>query len=157
LLGLIGSGLVLFILLFSNRAVEWGLDKSGLDMTVLAVGTCMLIAVAAETQWKSPAALAPLRWLGQRSYEVYLSHMFVVVAFLGVYLRLGKPLHSVPALFLAVIAGAGILGDLVARFYSEPMSRLLRRLSGDDARHMGSVVEVGQAAAIEPLAESPST
>jgi peptidoglycan/LPS O-acetylase OafA/YrhL len=83
--------------------------------------------------------------------------MFVVVAFFGVYLRLGKPLHSAPAVFLAVIVGAGILGDLVARFYSEPMNRLLRRLSGDDARRMGSVVEGGQAAAAEPLAESPAT
>lgn len=153
-LGIIGSGLVLFILMFSIKAGSWGLQKSGIDMTVLAVGTCMLIAVAAEKRWRSPAALAPLRWLGQRSYEIYLSHMFIVVALFGVYLRLGKPLQSVLVLFLAVIVVAGVLGDLVARFYSEPMNRLLRRLSGDDAQNMGSVVDVDQTA--EPLGESQS-
>jgi peptidoglycan/LPS O-acetylase OafA/YrhL len=153
-LGIIGSGLVLFILMFSIKAGSWGLQKSGIDMTVLAVGTCMLIAVAAETRWRSPAALAPLRWLGQRSYEIYLSHMFIVVALFGVYLRLGKPLQAVLVLFLAVIVVAGVLGDLVARFYSEPMNRLLRRLFGDDARNMGAVADVDQTA--EPLGESQS-
>jgi peptidoglycan/LPS O-acetylase OafA/YrhL len=153
-LGMIGSGLVLFILMFSIKAGSWGLQKSGLDMTVLAVGTCMLIAVAAETRWRSPAALAPLCWLGQRSYEIYLSHMFIVVALFGVYLRLGKPLRAVPAVFLAVIVVAGVLGDLVARFYSEPMNLLLRRLFGDDARSMGAVADVDQTA--EPLGESQS-
>jgi peptidoglycan/LPS O-acetylase OafA/YrhL len=154
--GIIGSGLVLFILMFSIKAGSWGLQKSGLDMSALAVGTCMLIAVAAVTRWRSPAVLAPLRWLGQRSYEIYLSHMFIVVALFGLYLRLGKPLQAVPAVFFAVIAAAGVLGDLVARFYSEPMNRLIRRLSGDDTRHTGSVIDVDQASSVEPLAESSS-
>ena len=153
-LALIGSGLVLFILMFSIKAASWGLDKSGLDMTVLAVGTCMLIAVAAETRWGSPAPFTPLRWLGLRSYEIYLSHMFIVVAIFGIYRRSGKPLQAIPAVFLAVIALASVLGDLVARFYSEPMNHLIRRLSGDRVRRMGSVTSEGQAPSREPLTES---
>lgn len=152
LLGLFGSGLVLFILIFSIKADSWGLEKSGFDMSILAVGTCMVIAVAAHTRWRSPLALTPLRWLGQRSYEIYLTHMFIVVALFGIYLRLGKPLHAVPVVFLAVIVGAGVLGDLVARFYSEPMNRLIRRVFGDDARHVGSVIDEGQTSSVAPLA-----
>lgn len=154
-LGLVGSGLVTFILMFSIKARSWGLEKTGLDMTILAAGTCMLIAVAADTRWKSPAALAPLRWLGQRSYEIYLTHMFIVVAFFGIYLRLGKSLQAVPVVFLAVIGGAGVLGDLVARFYSEPANRLIRRLFGDDARHVGAVINAGHISGEAPLAEDP--
>lgn len=154
--GIIGSVLVLFILMFSIKAGSWGLQRSGLDMSVLAVGICMLIAVAAWTRWKSPAALAPLRWLGQRSYEIYLTHMFMVVALFGLYLRLGKPLMAVPAVFVAVIASAGVAGDLVARFYSEPMNRLIRRSSGGDTGHMGSVIDVDRASPAEPLAEGSS-
>jgi peptidoglycan/LPS O-acetylase OafA/YrhL len=152
-LGIIGGGFVLFILMFSIKAGNWGVERSGLDMTVLAAGTCMLIAVATVTRWRSPAALAPLRWLGQHSYEIYLSHMFIVVAIFGLYLRWGKSLRAVPAVFLAVIAAAGVLGDLVARFYSEPMNRLIRRWSGDDTGQMGSVIDVDQVSSAEPLAE----
>jgi peptidoglycan/LPS O-acetylase OafA/YrhL len=155
-LGIVGSGLVLFILMFSIKADGWGLEKSGLDMTVLAVGTCMLIAVAAETQWRSPVALAPLRWLGQRSYEIYLSHMFVVLALFGVYMRIGKPLEAVLVVFLAVIVGAGVLGDLVARFYSEPINRMIRGRFEADARSLGAAEGGDDADAVQPLAESPS-
>jgi hypothetical protein len=40
----------------------------------------------------------------------------------------------------------------VARFYSEPMNRLIRRAFGDDARHVGSVVDGEQTSAGGPLA-----
>ena len=150
-LGLIGSGMVVFILIFSIKAGNWGLSRLGLDMTLLAVGTCMLIAVSTQTRWKSPAPLVPLRWLGQRSYEIYLSHMFIVVVAFSLYLRIGKPLKAVPLVFVATIVASGILGELVARFFSEPMNRALRRLAGDDARHIGSVIDSDQTSAAEPL------
>jgi peptidoglycan/LPS O-acetylase OafA/YrhL len=124
---IVGSAAMLFVLLLSQEAPAMVLKALGLDMTLLAVGTCMLITVAVQTQWRSPVTLTPLRWMGQRSYEIYLSHMFVVVMLFRVYLRWGKPLAWVPVVFLAVIAGAGILGALVARFYTEPLNQLLRR------------------------------
>jgi peptidoglycan/LPS O-acetylase OafA/YrhL len=124
--GIAGAAILIFSLGFSITASKWGLGRSGLDMTILAAGTCMVIAAAAETQWKSPSFLQPLLGLGQRSYEVYLTHMFVVFAFFEIFLAAGKPSRAVPALFLAVILAAGFLGALVARFWSEPMNRSLR-------------------------------
>ncbi len=140
-LGVTGAALVCFILGCSLKAYAWGLGHTGLDMTVLAVGTCMLIAVAAETQWTAPRLLAPVQWLGQRSYEVYLTHMFVVVALFSVFVHIGKPLRGVPALFVIVVLIAGALGAAMARFYSEPMNRLLRKRFGDSAGRLGSVVD----------------
>ena len=139
--GSVGAGCVAFILLASLKARTLGLEKSGLDMTLLAVGTCMLIAVAAETRWAAPRALSPLLWLGRRSYEIYLSHMFVVFALFGVFLRMGKPLRAVPFVFLSVIVVAGVLGELIARFYSESANRELRRFFGEDVKHLGSVTQ----------------
>jgi peptidoglycan/LPS O-acetylase OafA/YrhL len=78
----------------------------------------MLIAAAAQTNWKSPRLLTPLLLFGRRSYEVYLTHMFAVFALFHLFLLAGKPLPTVPFLFLAVI--------IVARYYSEPLNRIIR-------------------------------
>jgi len=123
----LGSVLVLFILGFSNQAEAWGLGRSGFDMTILAIGSCMVIAAAAQTRWKSPRVIFPLITLGQRSYEVYLTHMFVVFALFDLFKSGRLSLAAVPALFIAVILISGLLGEWVARFYSEPMNRLIRQ------------------------------
>lgn len=122
-----GAALTIFILCFSRSAAVQATQHLGLDMTILALGTCLLIVTAAQRQARSPRALIPLRELGRRSYEIYLTHMFVVIAAAAIFLRFGKPLRGVPFLFLGVIVAAGILGELVARFYTEPMNRLIRR------------------------------
>jgi peptidoglycan/LPS O-acetylase OafA/YrhL len=137
----LGTVLVLFSLGFSNQAKVWGLSRGGLDMTVLAIGGCMVIAAAAQTQWSSPRVLAPLIKLGQRSYEVYLTHMFVVFGLFAFFNVAGRPLSAIPVLFIAVIVASGLLGELVARFYSEPMNRLLRHRFGDRADRLGSLIQ----------------
>lgn len=154
LFGLVGALCVSSILFLSTKTQTLGLEKSGLDMTILAVGTCILIAISGETRWKAPRLLAPLIWLGQRSYEIYLSHMFVVIALFAIYLRMGKPLKAAPLVFISIIVVAGVLGDIVARFYSEPLNRLLRGFFGDDARKLGSVLDDTHAAAAEPVAKA---
>src|SRR5258708_34952467 len=95
-------------------------------MTVLALGTCVLIVAAAQTTWKSPRVLRPLLLLGQYSYEVYLTHMFVVFALFHPFLRSGEQVAAVPFLFLSVIAVSGLLGGLVARTFSEPVNQSIR-------------------------------
>jgi peptidoglycan/LPS O-acetylase OafA/YrhL len=140
-LGCAGAILLIFSLCFSIRAYIWGLGRNGLNMTILALGTSMLIAMAAQTQWRSPRVLSPLLKLGQRSYEVYLTHIFVVFALFDLFLKAGKPIRGVPALFIAVIVIAGLLGEVVARFFSDPMNRLLRRRFGDSSDKLGSVLE----------------
>ena len=102
------------------------LAHTGLNMSIVAIGTCLVIAASAQGTWRSPAVLRPLASLGQRSYETYLTHMFVVFTFFQLFLRLGKPTYAVPLLFTAVIFVAGCVGALTARFYSEPLNALLR-------------------------------
>jgi len=129
-LGTLGSGLLIFCLCFSIRAEAWGLGRTGLDMTILAVGACMVIAAAATTEWRSPRVLSPLLRLGQHSYEVYLTHMFVVFVLFRLFLVAGKRMSLVRALFVVVIIVAGLFGEVVARFYSEPLNRLIRERWG---------------------------
>jgi len=124
--GAVGVVLLVFSLCFSVTGAAWGLERTGLDMTVVAVGTCLVIAAVAQSEWKGPWIIGPVLRLGERSYEVYLTHMFVVFGAFGLFVRVGKPMWGVPALFIGVIAAAGLLGELVARFYSEPLNRVIR-------------------------------
>ncbi len=139
IIGSFGGGLLIFSLGFSIHAYIWGLGRNGLNMTVLAVGTCMVIIAASQTQWRAPRVFRPLLKLGQRSYEVYLTHVFLVIAFFGLFLHFGKPMRAVPALFIIVIVAAALLGEAVARLYSEPMNRFIRRRLGDGPSKLGSV------------------
>ncbi|WP_263356499.1 acyltransferase family protein [Acidicapsa ligni] len=133
-LGIAGTATMSLTLFFSLYVYQWGLGRNGLSMTILTVGACMVIAVAAQTEWRASnllsLVLAPILRMGQRSYEVYLTHMFIVLGVFQIFLAMGKPLRLVPVLFLTVIVLAGLLGELVARFYSEPMNRRLRKHRG---------------------------
>jgi peptidoglycan/LPS O-acetylase OafA/YrhL len=126
--GLAGVGLavLIFILCFPAQPANLALERIGLDMTLLAVGSCMLIAAASQSSWRSPRILGPVLRLGQRSYEVYLTHMFIVFALFHVFLLAGKPMYGVPFLFMAAIVLAALFGELVARAYSEPLNRMIR-------------------------------
>ena len=121
-----GAALLILILGFSIRVEAWGLARSGLDMTILAIGTCMVIAAVTQAKWRSPRFMKPLLNLGQRSYEVYLTHMFVVFGLFQMFVLAGKPISALPVLFLLVVFIAAFLGEVVARFYSEPMNQWIR-------------------------------
>jgi peptidoglycan/LPS O-acetylase OafA/YrhL len=122
-----GTVIVACSLIFSWQAYVGWPGRTGLNMTILGVGTCMFIAATAQTRWRSPRVLAPLLKIGQYSYEVYLTHMFVVFGFFGLFLQAGARMPLVPVLFVATILVAGFTGAAVSGLYSEPMNRFLRR------------------------------
>jgi peptidoglycan/LPS O-acetylase OafA/YrhL len=140
-----GTAIVALSLVFSWQAYRGWLGTTGLNMTVLGVGTCMFIAATTQVQWKSPRFLAPLLRIGQYSYEVYLTHMFVVFAFFELFLRIGKPMRLVPALFVITILVAGALGATVAKLYSDPMNRYLRQRSRSAPDAVPTVAEAQSA------------
>ena len=88
----------------------------------------------------------PLAMLGRRSYEVYLTHMFVVFALFHLFVAGGSPLYAVPVLFIATILMAGLLGDVVARCYSDPVNNRLRQYWGDGPNRLGQALDAKGAA-----------
>jgi peptidoglycan/LPS O-acetylase OafA/YrhL len=139
-IGSVGGSLLAFILCFTTLTGKLGLERSGMDMTLVGLATCMVIAAASQTHWRSPRVLMPLCILGQRSYEIYLTHMFVVFGLFGLFVSAGKPVWLVPALFAAIILVSLLLGAVVARVYSEPLNRRIRARFGDAPSQLGSVV-----------------
>ena len=140
LVGGFGAALLALCLGFTHQTRAWGLESTGLDMSLVGVATCMIIAAAVESTWRSSSILRPLLALGRYSYEIYLTHMFVVFTGFGFFVAAGRPMGAVPLLFAAVILIAGLLGALVAGLYSEPVNRWLRRRWGDGADSLGSVI-----------------
>ena len=123
-IGYLGAAAVAFILIFSKEVQKLGMERTGFDMTILALGTCAVILATAN--WQAPRLLKPLLTPGRRSYEIYLTHMFVVFACFHVFLDAGKPLLAVPVFFLAVIVLSTALGEIIGRYFSEPANQRLR-------------------------------
>ncbi len=137
-----GAALCVFVVAFRGTVDRFHLYNLGLDVTVLEVGTALLL-IALQLSFEKRAASAEgspetsgsrwfltatgfLRWFGRNSYEVYLTHMFVIwpMFFLFAHWKFG--LNFMPLLFVTTAALAGLLGYAVERYYSDPLNRGLR-------------------------------
>jgi peptidoglycan/LPS O-acetylase OafA/YrhL len=100
------------------------LGRSGTDDTALGVGTCLVTLASVLRGRTGRVWTAPIRWFGRHSYEIYLTHEFVVVWVTQLYVKVhrGSPLVWIAA----EVALAAVLGALVAQWFSEPLNRRLR-------------------------------
>jgi peptidoglycan/LPS O-acetylase OafA/YrhL len=103
--------------------MNW-LGRTGTDDTILGLATCLIMLPSVLRGRPGRAWNAPIRWFGRHSYEVYLTHEFVVVWMTALYIKShrGSPF----AWIAAEVVLAALLGAAVARWFSEPMNRLLR-------------------------------
>jgi peptidoglycan/LPS O-acetylase OafA/YrhL len=127
-----GAILIFWILLWPTwlwiRPIMRFLGRHGLDGTILPLGTCLVIFASVLRARPGRLWTAPVRWFGRHSYEVYLTHEFVVVWGSALFASLHKQQRSGPIAiwFAAILLATAPLGWLVTRFYSEPMNRRLR-------------------------------
>ena len=101
------------------------LARTDLDDTLLPLGVC-LVMVATVLRGASGGGwfTAPVRWFGRHSYEVYLTHEFLVLIGVTLFLRW----HGVrPGMWtVAITLATAPVGWAVTRWFSEPMNRRLR-------------------------------
>ncbi len=133
-----GIAVCLLIVMFRGTTARMGLYKFGLDVTVLDIGTALLLVALQQNFEKTGAfsrswfgglsrSTSILRWFGRNSYEVYLTHMLVVWPMVMLFFHFRQSIDMAPLWFVAATALAGIAGYAVARLYSEPVNRRLRR------------------------------
>lgn len=125
--GYTGTAILIFILGFSITTWKWGLGPTGLDATLLAIGTCLVIAAASQSHWQAPRITAPVLAMGRHSYEIYLTHEFCVIGLFLLFTKAGSPINAIPVLFITVIVAASLVGWLVAANYAEPMNYFIRK------------------------------
>jgi len=106
-------------------------------MLVLTFSAAALVIAAhwhAALDARPPArAFGWLRSFGRLSYEIYLTHMFVVWLVVDRFQAAGGDLRLGIAWYGPVLAGAWALGWLVARVISDPLARALGRAGAQRA------------------------
>jgi peptidoglycan/LPS O-acetylase OafA/YrhL len=124
----LGALLIFWVLLsptwpWIRPLMRW-IGRNGIDGSILPLGACLVIFGSVLSARPGRTWTAPLRWFGRHSYEVYLTHEFVVVWMSEAFLRTkAGPLWWWVA---GIVLLTAPLGWAVARFYSEPMNRRLR-------------------------------
>jgi len=123
--GVAGSAMMFLIALWPR---QWPLMKflgrTGLDGTVLPAGACLVIAATTLIAMRGSRLTAPIRWMGRHSYEIYLTHEFIVLWGTMLYVRFQK---GPQLLWVAGIALLAMLpGAALATWFSEPLNKRLR-------------------------------
>lgn len=123
-LGWSGAAGLLSVLVAGSRV--WSLIRDGY---LLLLGLSALALVLAADR-RPPRALRGLGWLrawGRLSYEIYLTHMFVVFAAVRAFKARGGDLRTGFLWYLPVLLLCWLLGQGVERLLSTPCERWLRK------------------------------
>lgn len=107
------------------RGTDRFLGRHDLDDIVVPVGVCLVMLTTVLRGSQGGGVLtAPIRWFGRHSYEVYLTHEFLVILGVVAFLRWHGTHPAVWTLAITLLTAP--LGWSVARWFSEPMNRWLR-------------------------------
>jgi peptidoglycan/LPS O-acetylase OafA/YrhL len=123
---------VLLIIVFRKTTKALGLPATRADFTVLEIGMALwLLAMGSGVGNRAfTRGTALLRAVGRCSYEIYLTHMFIVFGFFIAFRALfGKeaPVQGIyPASYALVLIASVLLGYGVSQWFSEPANRALR-------------------------------
>lgn len=137
----VGAAIIALILVWPRWRVMHLLGASGTDDTLLALATAMVMVAVTLRRLQNPEAhsspwTAAIRWFGRHSYELYLSHEFLVMAGVAIFahyyptphgMKLNPAPHAAIAIYVVcVVLLCAPLGWALAKFFSEPLNRRLR-------------------------------
>ena len=102
--------------------------RSGTDDAFLSLATCLVMLASVLRPRRGILLLAPLRWFGRHSYELYLTHEFIVILAVNHFLKLQVTRNPGPLLAwtAAIVFLTAPVAWLLARLFSEPLNRRLR-------------------------------
>ncbi|MFW7268401.1 acyltransferase family protein [Gluconacetobacter sp. Hr-1-5] len=122
------SALLALLAVFLEENALWSVLGNS-TMLVLTLG-CALLLAAFQWGWGQRRLMHGTRWLrsyGFMSYEIYLTHMFVVFPLVGLFHLSGGDMRTGWLWFPPAFALSWLLGWGTDRLVSTPANRLLRR------------------------------
>ena len=130
IMAITGGAMMLMILLFRFISRNLHLGQLGLNITILAIGTALVLIWMQKRFENGQQSLSKytgaLSFMGRNSYEIYLTHMFVVIPLVSGYKALELSGEWAWGLYLFVISLSGLIGAAVARYISNPANSFLR-------------------------------
>lgn len=128
---LIGWSMVILVFVFKRVVYKSGLVDLGLNITVLSLGVSLILFWMHENHHSGKEKdYKLLRWLknmGVYSYEIYLTHMFVIVFGVQIYKSFDLADQWLIPYSLLIVVVSYFLGKLVFHGFSEPMNIWLRK------------------------------
>ena len=137
---IVGALIVVFVLMVKKDQSFDFINNVYLFKTMLSIGVGLLL-IASVRQQLTPLLrtfLAPLILYGQLSYEVYLTHMFVVYSGFRLYRKYDVSINDSFVWLLGIIIVSGLLGYIVERYFSKPMNIWVRSLGSKQAKNIAA-------------------
>lgn len=125
---IVGAAGLAGVLGFEDQLWHW--FGNGTMLLLIFSAMCMILAFHWSAILGRPPRLRGFGWMsscGRLSYEIYLTHMFVVIAMLAVFHYTGACLRWGVLWYVPTIAACWVLGWAVARFFSAPSDKAIRR------------------------------
>lgn len=120
---------ILLIAILPRWPLTLTLGRSGTDDALLALSVCLVMAAVTLRRKHGSRWSAPIRWFGRHSYELYLSHEFIVIAGVALYAHLHlhhAPRGLVAAFVIGMLLATAPLAWALAHWFTEPANRALR-------------------------------
>jgi peptidoglycan/LPS O-acetylase OafA/YrhL len=128
----VGVAIAISIVVFRKQISDLGLTKAGLNVTALELGVSLVLIGLAHGVGNATVSrgTAWLRLAGRCSYEIYLTHMFVVLGLMHPFRGLFGAWPAASAAYLVtygiMLVLSILLGYAVERWFSAPLNEALR-------------------------------
>jgi len=122
-------GVIALVATTIDGAVMWQLLRDGYMLLLSLSALCLLLACEQRQRWGDWQPWRGLDWLrswGRLSYEIYLTHMFIVTPVVWLFRFSGSNFRYGLFWYLLSFPLCWLLGWLVARFVSMPAEWALR-------------------------------
>jgi len=111
-------------------SVLWSVLGSGSILLLTLATICLVLAFHWQARTASPWSFRGTAWLrasGQWSYEIYLTHMFVILPVVQVFKASGADMRWGFLWYVPTVVMTCLVGWFVARFFSTPCDQAIRR------------------------------